>query len=809
MNKIFIKLLSLVLIFLAVNNIRSQGIPSYYFRYNFLYAPPSIFQEGLMGFVNPANLKMLHKFESRFFWNTDGTKTLSVNDWGIFSGFNPLGFGINRIHYNKDDIVTDYRLSAALGASDIAFGIGYGWTTGSLASMGWENLLTSGLIIRPWPYLSLGIVGNWSLESNAKEGIGEIGIRPFGTPKITLFADAAIQKNQKITNALWSLGAITEIFKGINLIGRVFDNEAFTLGLTIDFGRSGIGSQFHFDHQNNHNKKSNLVRLGSMRPSTINTLLQKGRRYFSMELKGKVVYQKFTLFDKNKYRLLDILRDIEAAKRDPRISVLVLNMSASRILPEYAWEIRGALQEFRESGKKVLVYIDYANLTQYYLASVADMLVIDPEGYILMPGLVMGRTYFKGTLEKFGLGFDEWRYFKYKSAAEILSRQNMSEADREQTQNYLNDWYETWRSDICRNRNISQKRFDELIDDEMLLVGSSAVDVGLVDTMARWSDLEKLTKGLANKKVHQISSSNIYDHALTSSKWGKKPEIALVYGLGVCALDEGIKARRLEKIFFKLKKKKSVKAVVFRVDSPGGDGLASDMVANAVKQCSQEKPVIVSQGQVAGSGGYHISIYGDQIVAGPNTITGSIGVIGGWIYDRGISDKLGISSDFVKRGAHAEVGFGAGYFGLRIPKRNLSPEEKDKVKKAIFYYYDRFKDQVAQGRGISLRKVEAIAEGQFFSGLAGKRNGLVDEIGGLLTAISLAKELAGIHAKTEIRLTEIPKNLGIINLQPLVEPVNFKMKQDIIFQYLKMYSIYPGRPLPMMLPGTYPTYDDY
>jgi protease-4 len=246
--------------------------------------------------------------------------------------------------------------------------------------------------------------------------------------------------------------------------------------------------------------------------------------------------------------------------------------------------------------------------------------------------------------------------------------------------------------------------------------------------------------------------------------------------------------------------------VVFRVDSPGGDGMASDLVAEALKKCSEKKPVIISQGQVAASGGYWISMYGDTIVAGPNSVTGSIGVIGGWIYDKGASEKLGMTSDHVKRGAHAELGFGVRlpFVGVQIPARNLTTDERAKVEELFMKFYEGFVQKVAKGRNLSAEEVKKIAEGHFYSGTDGKSIRLVDEVGGLLTALAIAQHKAGLKPDQEVDIVEIPQYKGFINFSLRPSPVAARVKDDPVLQYLKMLSERRGQPLPMLLPGTYP-----
>jgi protease-4 len=699
-------------------------------------------------------------------------------------------------------------LSTGFGNEAFSYGLGYGWSSGDLSAFRREKLLTSGIIFRPSALISIGLVGNFSTESNNKEGITEIGLRPFSNKKLTLFADAAFQNDTKLSDAPWSSGAVFEIISGINLIGRYFNNKAFTVGLTFSFGKQGLATQIHYNKDRVFSFNSYLLRLGGIRSSFLFNKIGKDKKYLALKYQGQIDYLNYKFFDKETLRLMDVLQDIHLAAQDPTIKTIALNLSGLRIRPENAWEIREELKKAQASGKLVIAFIDRAGMTGYHLASVADKIVMDPEGNLMLPGFSLGNTYFKGTLEKLGLGFDEWRFFKYKSAAEVLSREKMSDADREQRQAYLDDWYDLIKQDVCLSRGLSKEEYDKIIDDLVFLLPENAITLGLIDTLGRWSAKEEIVSTLSQKKLSVLSSKDLSEKNMVSEKWGEKSKIAVVYGLGECALDSGIKARWLENIFLKLAKKSSIKAVVFRVDSPGGDGMASDLVAEALRICKKEKPVVVSQGQVAGSGGYWISMYGDEIVAGPNTITGSIGVIGGWIYDKGFSKKIGMTSDVVTRGKHADVGYGIRlpFIGTQVPARNLTSDERTKVEKIIEEYYDVFIKKVSLGRNMSEIEVRRIAEGRFYSGLDGKDLGLIDKIGGLLDAIAIARGMTDIPDSEKIDLIEIPKSKGLFELFPFTSPIQTKEK-DMVIKYLNLFEANFGKPLPMMLPGSYPEFE--
>ncbi|MCP4634336.1 MAG: hypothetical protein GY855_15525 [candidate division Zixibacteria bacterium] len=803
-------LFCLVFALCLATNSTAGRIPSYYNQYDFLMTSPAVYQEGLLGFANPASLGFLHNSEMRFYWSTDGTDAGSFNNWGLFWGFPNAGFGALRKKYG-DIETTDYRLSVGGGSRDFSFGMGYGWSSSNMDAFKNDKVFKSSIIMRPCQHTSIGLSGDFSFESRENQGIAELGIRPLGTSRLTLFGDFAMQRKTVFKDAPWSAGAAVEVVPGINLTGRYFENEAFTVGLNIDFGEHGLASQVHFDNEQEHAYNTYQVRLGGMRSSVFPTIFDKDKKFLKMNLKGRVAYLDYKYFDEGKNRFLDILEDIRAAVDDPRVSAIALNLSSIKVVPEHAWEIREELREARNKGKTVIAFIDDAGMTSYHLASIADKIVLDPMGMIMLEGFALSRTYLKGTLDKMGLGIDEWRYFKYKSAAETFSRQDMSDADREQFQDYVDDKYETIRADVCESRSFTTVKFDSLVDESMVFLPKGALENGLVDTLARWSDVGDIVKKLTGKKLGAISKKELFANSLQEDEWGPLPEIAVVYGLGVCAMDTGIKGRWLEKVFLGLKNNKKVKAVVFRVDSPGGGALSSDLVAEALKKCAKEKPVIISQGQVAGSGGYWISMYGDKIVAGPSTVTGSIGIIGLWIYNNGFGDKIGLTSDHVQRGKHADLmtGIRMPFLNFTVPERNLTQEEKGFVKDLFMEAYGDFVKKVAEGRNLTEEKVREIGEGHFYSGIDGKAIGLVDEIGGLQTAIAIAKKQAGIKPDEKVTLREIPKYKGTFNF-PSFSPMSIKnvIEEDYDLRMIRMILDHNGKPLPMLMPGTYPVLID-
>ncbi|MEO0122851.1 MAG: signal peptide peptidase SppA [candidate division WOR-3 bacterium] len=767
------------------------AMQTFYENNKFLMTSPGALYVGLYGYDNPALLTYLHQFDLAFICSDRFGEWNDFNEWMVLTGVPNLGFTINHRKFPTRTI-NSYDLSLALGNKRQSLGIGYEWSDTD------TNILKIGSLTRPVRYISMGIVGSFASSGGDREVYFDLGFRPFGNEKITFFVDNAIHKSIDIKDSPWSTGLVMEPLSGIRITARYFNDRTITIGINFSFGRTGIITQSHFDSNQKYQYNTYGIRLGAYDRNIFDILHQKSD-YLQIDLQGTLKYQRYLLFDKSN-TLLSLMKTIEIAKNDPTISGIALNLSGMDINPEFIWELREKLKDFKSFKKHIVVYIDEVGIMDYYLASVADRIVIDPQGGINLQGLLMGRLYFKNTLDKLGIGVDEWRYFKYKSAAETFSRDKMSEADREQRQAIIDDIYNTIKNDICSARGFTSEKFEKLVNEVSLFLPKDAIEENLADTLGRWNEVKEMVKSIEGNNKRFIDKSNlIYHHLPKDNYWGEKPKIAVIYGLGECAMDTGIKARSLIKDIEWATERKDIKAVVFRVDSPGGSALASDIIAEAIKKCQKKKPVIVSQGAVAGSGGYWLSMYGDKIVASPFTITGSIGVIGLWLYNKDLKEKLGLSTDFVKVGEHADLGFGFTYpFLGQLPDRNLTEPEKQRMEMSIKSLYKEFVIKVAEGRRKKTEEIEEIAQGRVWSGIRGKEIGLVDIIGGIETAIMLAKEKAHIPKEEDVTIIELPKPQLITPdlFQPKI--INANKEYTEFIKYLQFLAEHNGDVLVIM-----------
>ncbi|MCL2067837.1 MAG: signal peptide peptidase SppA [Treponema sp.] len=460
---------------------------------------------------------------------------------------------------------------------------------------------------------------------------------------------------------------------------------------------------------------------------------------------------------------LEVFRVIERAGGDKNIKGIVLNISGFGSTRENLWELRNALENFKSNGKKICAFISSADMDLYSLASVADKIVMDDQGLLSMFGYAFGMGYVQHSLEKLGIGVRELRYFEYKSANEMFTRDSMSEADRRQYGEYLDDIFNLTRDTLKNARSWTDEEFDSILNRGFLYSSKSALEQNLVDRVGRGEAVAEAIREIEGRAVEQFvlygdSESNLmktrknYRPARAGNIFRRAPVIAIVYANGQTDMERGMAARSLGRTIRELADKKRVRAIVLRINSPGGSADAADYVAEAVRYAKQKKPVVVSMGQQAASGGYWAAMNASHITASPYTLTGSIGVISAWFYDNGLNSRLGFSVDSLQRGAHADL-----LTGFILPRRDLNAEEEARYRSLLLDIYGTFTAKVAAGRGMEIERVEAVAQGRVFSGQGALRAGLIDSIGGLPEAISIARNLAEIPENQGAAYNEYPK----------------------------------------------------
>ena len=468
-----------------------------------------------------------------------------------------------------------------------------------------------------------------------------------------------------------------------------------------------------------------------------------------------------------KTHLLKVLKGIEAAKFDPNVKGLYLNFTGmGSVSSGVLEELRRAIIDFKQSGKFVVAYNESYSQGSYYLASAADKVYLHPEGHFSWTGLANSTLFLKGAFDKLGLKVEAFRptACKYKSAVEPYIRKNMSPENRAQMQMLADDMWNVLAKTISTSRNIDVEVLKKLANNLDISLPEEALKHNLVDALIYEDEMEAkfaeygVTPSVGNNDYNIISLSHYISLNPEVIDYNS-PALGVVYAEGEIFDGEGdddnVYSANLVKLLQKARKDNNIKAVVLRVNSPGGSALASDVIWREVELLRKEKPLIVSMGSYAASGGYYISTGADAIIADELTITGSIGVFGLLVEGQNMfNEKLGITSDVVKTNPSAD--FGENILG--IGTRKITETERKAMIRSVDKVYDTFVARVSNGRNLPKDKVLDIAQGRVWSGSRAVGLGLADANGGLREAISLAINSAGISDNYSIIeiLEELP-----------------------------------------------------
>lgn len=451
----------------------------------------------------------------------------------------------------------------------------------------------------------------------------------------------------------------------------------------------------------------------------------------------------------------EIWMALRMAAVDDRIAAVLVRLGPLECDWAKCAEIRGALIDFRASGKKAYAYIEEAPefSKEYYLATACDRIVLHPLGWLGIPGIGGQIPFFKNALDKLGVRVEVQHVEEYKTAYSMFTEPRFTAAHKEMTESLLGDQFAHFIQAVAAARHKTEDEVRTLVD-QAFFQGEEAVRAGLVDDLLYDDEVAALLR----KDGRVIGRTTLEAYALVdpaSVGLNRGRKVALIYGAGPIHDGESrAQTMGAETIVRRLRAARdddAIAAVVFRIDSPGGSAVASDAIWREVMLCKRKKPLVVSMSDLAGSGGYWIAMGASKIIAQPQTLTGSIGVLSLKIDASSLLEKLGVTSETVRFGKRSDI---------FTPFRGLDAEEKDLLKKQLVWIYDRFVAKAAEGRGLTPDAVRKIGRGRVWTGAQAKKIGLVDELGGLSLAIDTAKTLAGIPKSENVRLVVWPKRIS-------------------------------------------------
>ncbi len=466
-------------------------------------------------------------------------------------------------------------------------------------------------------------------------------------------------------------------------------------------------------------------------------------------------FDPFSMSASRNIGLNDILKAIQNATDDPKIKGIYIE---NRTIPAGAAtieEIRNALIKFRESGKFIVSYCDGYTQKSYYLTSISDKIMLNPEGMVEWTGLSSEVMFYKNAFEKLGIEPQIIRHGKFKSAVEPFMLDKMSPENREQISTYMGSIWNHWVKGISEGRSISVEQLNAFADGMVIRNAKSSLDNGLIDSIVYKDQVIDYLKSLTETPLKDdLNAVEVAKYAKVPAqkkhKGLAKNKIAVVYASGQIVDGNGgageVGGDNFARAIREARRDSTIKAIVLRINSPGGSALASEVIWREVALAKQVKPVIVSMGDVAASGGYYIAAPADTILASPTTITGSIGVFGMYFnVKEGMNKKLGLTVETVKTNKNSDFG---------TPYRSMTAEEKAVAQGFVEEIYQTFVNHVAEGRSMSFDSVDNIGQGRVWSGTNAIGIGLVDQFAGLERAIEIAAEKAGVD---KYRVTELPK----------------------------------------------------
>lgn len=736
-------------------------------------------------FVNPAGLGMYVDSNA---WGSVSTAGDALAGFSMAAKAGAVGAGWNREYLWEtcecdgstslgDDAIDTYSVGFAIAAErKFAVGFSYRWIQATFGDEEKAETADIGLMYRPTDYLSFGCairnLGEPEFAPSSSEPsrattdgaipatfVAGLAVRPIGD-RLTLMADVSAEEDAEADEATYTAGLEAEIVDGLVVRASVQSipdggdrEEEFSVGLWASGTYAGGGASYRTSGETD-----DVVSYGlTTSYERMRSLVKRPDGVAEIDIEGPLVDADpgWSLFGGPSNSAQRFMRDIRTASSDESIGALLIRLEPmggtflggpSALTQEIRDEIARAREEH---GVKVVAFLEYgAGLQEYYLATAADWIVVYPMGAVEGLGNYVNVMRYTGTSEKIGIEWDYISAGKYKSTFHSLGAGPLTDEQGAAVQSMVDDNYEEILAAIMKGRDLSRQHA-EAVCQGGVLTAPEALEARLVDELGHYEDAKAAALKLAEREVpddrEDISTVDVSGWRYKKYDWTRGPRIAVIGAYGGIDTGKGghdpirggqsIGSETLVAELRRVRRDDSVKAVVLRVDSGGGDAIASDIIWRETVKLAEKKPFIVSMADVAGSGGYYIAIAGEKIFVDPLTITGSIGVVGMKPVLGPLYEKIGTTHETFKRGDYAD---------LFSPTRHITDEEFEMVQGVIDWFYDEFLEKVAEGRSMPVATVRRIAEGRVYTGNQALEVGLADELGGLHAAIDYACERVGV-----------------------------------------------------------------
>ncbi|HDS01651.1 MAG TPA: signal peptide peptidase SppA [candidate division Zixibacteria bacterium] len=712
----------------------------------------SIFQNPAALGINPdMELMYLHSFNSDRF----------SGDNSILFSRNGLGLAYQNYRLSVDDAMNAFTIGFS---GHISQGIYAGATYKFIKAEDGnpyhnDHFWNLGLLWRYSREISLGFVAEnlkgmeFAGEETDIEYKLSAGFRPL-QELLTLSADWSWSGGEAFSDGVFRGFFNLKIKEGIGILGSVDEDGNFGFGVNFSFGYNQIGT-YHTYTNGGHDWSGLLYSGYSYRPQ--GWVFPVKKKFLKLTLSGSYpeTGEKDFFLAPERTTFLDLVQTLNRALDDEIISGIYVELRNPRLGWAQIKELRTLFHSFRNKGKAVLFYLGHLpGNASYYLAASADKIAMHRVDDLAITGLLGEVTFYKGTLDKLGIEADIYAAGKYKSAADILTRDSMSRHHREAVNKLLDDIFEQYVNDLAFDRDLTRDSVISLIDNAPH-VSEEAVQAGLVDTILYQDQIPDWQKSRFGSSC-SIDFEEYSKRKPYRERWGLPPQIAVIPVEGTLMSGSSGEipfygkttgSKDLAMAIEYARKNSRIRAVVLRLNTPGGDGLASDLLHRELELLSKEKPLIVSMGNVAASAGYHLASAGDYIYAQPSTVTGSIGVVYGKLDLSDLRENIGFTTYHLKRGKNAD------FFSWNT---GFTEQQEQKLQRQLDLMYEDFVQIVAEGRDLSYDYVESVAQGRVWSGSAARELKLVDDYGGLWDALHDAKERAGI-SDDEVEIVSFPK----------------------------------------------------